>query len=320
MSIISAVTSALSLTASIPQYTPSCTYSSGEHVTTTQIRIQPVYYSESFNLPYPTVIDPFRNNASVTIQPGPTTVITSGQTTATASFVVDPLEFFTIIIGESFPPSPATSSLTTTAAVTTTTPSMIIPPSTVPITSTTTCTLNTVPTPAQADIAAAINQWQTDIQTVNAFLEAALDDFAYTTFNAIRLASEHAYAVAVDEPCQFQTLQNALDVWTIPPNVNSSIYTTYQCAKNDLAGVFGPEVLGNLNNAINDPPGFDPYATRINVNRCCRVLPDVQILFQLASSINPGVPPVANNLVVPIPDTCSLVDCSQFPSRTPCSL
>lgn len=327
MSLI-ALTGALALnTTSTPLYTPTCTYRNGTHVTHTEKRVHHVYYSEEFHLSHSTVIDPFRTGAHVTVGPGPTTIVTSDQLTETVSYLVDPIEEITFSFSFEFPPVTTSDSSSTdipTTTITTTdipipTPpfTMTVPASTLPISFATTCTLSTVATPSQADIANAIDKWQTDIDTINNFLVTAIEFFGYTDFNAMRLAAEQGYSVAVDEPCQFQTLQNALNV-----NPNAPYYADYQCAMMDLGKVFGQQVLGNLNSTIYDPTSFDTFLTRINDFRCCNVLPDVQILFNLADAINPGASPQptnTNGLVVPIPDTCSLVDCSNFPLRSTCT-
>lgn len=299
--------------------------------------MEPLYYSEYFDLPTTTIIDPFRNNHSVTIAPGPTTVVTSTISMHHEGNVAIPTVFIINSAGETViesNPQPGEtviqvvySDISTTQSATTATTSppfsiisfsesiMTIPPTTSPISYATTCTISAVATPVQTDIVNAINQWQQDIGVVNRFLVQAIDNQIFSEFNDMRGAAEIGYGVAIDEPCQFQTLQNALN--NLP--VDSTAYTRYQCANNDLASVFGPQVLGNLLDLITSPPDFPFDISGINIYRCCNVLPDVQILFDLADELYADASSQPASLTVPIPDTCTPNICEGFKPASPCT-
>jgi hypothetical protein len=255
----------------------------------TTVEVQPVYYSE--HIPYNTVIDPLRNGTQLTISYAPTDVVVTGYVTTT------------VLPGASTTSASSTMTSASSATTATSTTSGYPLP--------TGCIVNTTSGTTQQDIAAAIDQWRSDVVYVNGFLEKGN---VYNSSDARRDAALAAYQIAVDEPCQFQTIQNAANAAGL--NNNDTMYT---CARDDLADVFGPGVLDNLAAIINDPDDFAAQAAEINLERCCSVLPDVRILFAKADGIFPGQQPQPQSTSVPVPFTCSDVQCSDNTGASTCA-
>lgn len=284
----------------------------------TTVQVQPIYYSEV--IPYYTVIDPFHNGKNITVTHAPSTVVTTDYLTTTI------LPGSTTQSGSTSGSSASSTSVSTasisstiTSALTSTTPTITSTPSftnttttysTVPISTVTDCALNTTSGTNQQQIAAAIDDWRSDVVFVNNFLETAGN---LTDFNQIRHNAENVYAKAFDEPCQFQTLQNAV------VSGGKGNDTQYLCAKNNLAGIFGSGVLEKLIDIIEDPTVLNARAADINFARCCRVLPDVNILFAKANGIFNGTEPQPKATDAPKPSTCDNVDCSTDPNASNCN-
>lgn len=167
------------------------------------------------------------------------------------------------------------------------------------------CLLDTVSNPSTQDIENAINQWASDVSTVNSFLDAV----AAGTFSTSDPADLQAIASAIlvsasDEPCQFQTLQNNADF-------QGGVVAKLQCAIDDLSSVFQPHVLDNLNDIINNPSDADIVSNAvqdINNFRCCNVLPDVDTLF-LDSAVDSGISDQVP-LSVPREQACASITCT----------
>ncbi|KAK4977889.1 hypothetical protein LTR42_002264 [Elasticomyces elasticus] len=136
-----------------------------------------------------------------------------------------------------------------------------------------TCLLNSVENGATDEqIAASVNQWSSDVQNVNSFLNSA----AGLPVPALVGAANAAFLSAQDEPCQLDTLSN-FDADT----------PATDCATKDLKAIFGVHVLTNLKNIIANPHDAQAVSAAvadINLFRCCSVLPDADILWTGASN------------------------------------
>ncbi|KAK5124201.1 hypothetical protein LTR85_001904 [Meristemomyces frigidus] len=165
-----------------------------------------------------------------------------------------------------------------------------------------TCLLNTVSdNPQEQDVENAINQWNTDVNTVNYFLNMV---GGLTDPGEILTATKNVLSFAQDEPCQFGTLQS------ITGFKGSSVTAAFDCANTDLGNVFQDHVVDNLNTIIGAPSDSDGVATAvadINFFRCCNVLPDADILWRDSAEDN-GLGNVVNT-VAGRPDACSLISC-----------
>ncbi|KAK4550305.1 hypothetical protein LTR36_003272 [Oleoguttula mirabilis] len=166
-----------------------------------------------------------------------------------------------------------------------------------------TCLLDTVSNnPSVQDIENAINQWNDDVNTVNAYL----NDFGNLAGpDAIVSATQQVLLSAQDEPCQFATLTSNSDF------VGGSVTAAFDCANTDLGLVFKEHVLDNLNTIIqnpSDPPTFNAAVGDINFFRCCNVLPDADILWRDSAEDN-GLG-LSVNTVAGRPDACASIDCT----------
>ncbi|KAJ9610081.1 uncharacterized protein PV06_05398 [Exophiala oligosperma] len=148
--------------------------------------------------------------------------------------------------------------------------------------------------PSQAAIAGAINQWNSDVTTVNDFLDVA------TSLQGLHLQLQLVVALraANDEPDQLQILACASDV---------SPSTVAQAAADDLFTGFGPNVLAPLSNILNNPSSITQNLQLINQFRCCNVLPDLDTLWSFTAE-DDGV---ANQvpLSAPRPAACASIHC-----------
>lgn len=272
-------------------------------IPTTTVEIQPVYYSEVF--PYNTIIDPFRNGTLFTVQHAPTTVAISAYLTST---IYPGTTTSSAAITSSTPFSNTTTAISSqsSSSATTDATSTSSPPTPAP-----TCIVDTTSGSNQSQIAAAINQWRQDVINVNSFL-VNVEAEMYNTDTQRRYAAQQALAIASDEPCQFQTIMNA----AAAAGLNSD--PAYTCARDDLASVFQTGVLDRLQAIIDDPGQIYFQEDYININRCCRVLSDVEVLFEKANSIYPNAEPQPDDTDAPVPPTCGRVDCSDNVNESMC--
>ncbi len=116
--------------------------------------------------------------------------------------------------------------------------------------------------PSEVDFTNAINAWNGDVETVNAFLEQApsLDS------TSLLFGLENALTSAQDEPNQLNILTCEI---TIIPG------TASQAGADDLFAGFENNFLVPLGNIIQNPSDADNVATQlhtINQFRCCNVL------------------------------------------------
>ena len=168
----------------------------------------------------------------------------------------------------------------------------------------TTCLLNTVSNPDSTDIENAINQWASDVSTVNNYLNI-IEEGGLSDPNDLLAATQAIFITASDEPCQFQTLKNN------PDAQGANVVPKFACAISDLDGIFGTGVLDQLNDIIADPSNTDTVTTavaNINIARCCNVLPDVDTLF-LDSAVDFGIADQVP-LSVPREDACANIQCT----------
>ena len=168
----------------------------------------------------------------------------------------------------------------------------------------TTCLLNTVSNPDSTDIENAINQWASDVSTVNNYLNI-IEEGGLSDPNDLLAATQAIFVTASDEPCQFQTLKNN------PDAQGDNVVPKFACAISDLDGIFGTGVLDQLNDIIADPSNTDTVTNavaNINIARCCNVLPDVDTLF-LDSAVDFGIADQVP-LSVPREDACANIQCT----------
>ncbi|KAK5132189.1 hypothetical protein LTR08_009312 [Meristemomyces frigidus] len=167
------------------------------------------------------------------------------------------------------------------------------------------CILNSVMNnPQPVDVQASINQWNTDVNMVNAFL----NNVANILHDPAELLSQAqtAFIFASDEPCQLMTLASQTDFST---DVGSST-NSFGCAVNDLMAVFQTHVLNNLVTVTSHPtdvPGAIAAVADINNFRCCNVLPDADVLW-LASADDNGISNVVQ-FTAGRPDACATITC-----------
>lgn len=166
-----------------------------------------------------------------------------------------------------------------------------------------TCLLNSVTSnPSFGDVESSINQWSSDVDTVNTYLNNVanfINDAA-----TLQAATQAVFISAQDEPCQLSTLSSVSDFQ--PAGTDA-----FACAVSDLEVVFGDHVLNNLQTIINSPSDIDSVNAAvgdINFFRCCNVLPDADVLWLDAAADNAlvGTVPITANR----PNACSSIDCS----------
>ena len=165
----------------------------------------------------------------------------------------------------------------------------------------TTCIVNTVTNPSQTDVENSINQWNTDVITVNNFLNTA--NTLLNSSDALLAAAQTANTNAQDEPCQLMTLASQPDFSSGP--------AAFTCAVQDLMNVFQIHVLDNLATIIADPTNTGTVQSAIddiNVFRCCNVLPDASILWQDSAEDN-GIGNVVAT-VAPTENACLNIVCT----------
>ena len=167
------------------------------------------------------------------------------------------------------------------------------------------CIVQTVMNPDTDQVAASINQWNTDVNTVNNFLNGAAALIAGNDSNALVSATQTALTNAQDEPCQLMTLASQPDFSSGP--------AAFTCAVQDLMNVFEVHVLDNLMNIIANPgddTSVQSAVDDINAFRCCNVLPDADILW-LDSADDNGI---SNQVPISAgrPNACSNIICTPF--------
>lgn len=169
-----------------------------------------------------------------------------------------------------------------------------------------TCILQTVMNPDTQQVEDSINQWNTDVNTVNSFLNNAAALIAANNSNALVSATQLALANAQDEPCQLMTLASQSDFSNGP--------AAFTCAVQDLVNVFQLHVLDNLVDIIDSPTDIagivQPAVDDINAFRCCNVLPDANILWADSAEDNG----IANQVQINPnrPDACASITCTPF--------
>ncbi|KIX94664.1 uncharacterized protein Z520_09710 [Fonsecaea multimorphosa CBS 102226] len=152
------------------------------------------------------------------------------------------------------------------------------------------------PDPGSAAIANAINQWNSDVVTVNSFL----DEAASLDTSTLLVDLETALTAAQDEPNQLNVLACESDVAGTPA----------QTAANDLFNGFENNVLVPLGNIIANPSDANNVAMQlqtINQFRCCHVLPDLDVLWS-GTAEDEGVANIVP-ITAPRPNTCASISC-----------
>lgn len=194
---------------------------------------------------------------------------------------------------------------------------------------------NNVPTvdnPTAQDVQTAINEWDTDVTNVNAFLENApneLDDLATLGSKAHAVAS----GFAAEEPNQLGTLTNWFNGDANNPDAATD---AFNCATNDLAVGqtigsttfnFKSLVLDVFDDIVEEAAAGNRDSAEnllnvVNSYRCCNVLPDLDIIWRdsaisadllIQTPITGGVPITAAR-----PNTCSTFDCSTTGGASTC--
>ena len=143
------------------------------------------------------------------------------------------------------------------------------------------CIVQTVINPSTQQVEDSINQWNTDVNTVNAFLNAAPGLIAANNPDALASQAQTAFGNAQDEPCQLMTLASQPGIGT----------DAFECAVTDLMNVFMDHVLVPLMDIIANPGDtatVQSAVDEINGFRCCNVLPDADILWT-DSALNSGI-------------------------------
>lgn len=153
--------------------------------------------------------------------------------------------------------------------------------------------------PGSQAVINAINQWNSDVETVNAFLELAASSGNDPSTLAAHIGS--VISAASDEPNQLQVLACEISVSADPDT---------QDAVNDLFNNFGNLVVAPLEVIqanINDASAVQENLATVNQFRCCNVLPDLDKIW-LFDADDEGV----SNVVIftaPRPSTCAGVPC-----------
>ncbi|KAF7198634.1 hypothetical protein HII31_00373 [Pseudocercospora fuligena] len=160
------------------------------------------------------------------------------------------------------------------------------------------CITDTVNNPNQQQIIDSINQWNSDVNNVNNFLNTA-----HTLSGSdLSSAANNALISASDEPCQLGTLSSISDIGG----------DAFTCAVNDLKNIFGTHVLDNLNKIlsnVDDTSAVTDAINDINLFRCCNVLPDADILFTDASESDGAGDSVQKT--AGRPDACASINCAK---------
>ncbi|KAH0370973.1 hypothetical protein KCU65_g2208, partial [Aureobasidium melanogenum] len=173
------------------------------------------------------------------------------------------------------------------------------------------CMLDSVTNnPSSDDIKASIEQWNIDVNTVNAFLNEAS---GLSHGMQLQNATMQTLLFAQDEPCQLKTLISNSDF--IGGGTDA-----FNCAAMDLMTVFDTHVLQNLRTIIMSPSDSDVIThaiSDINTFRCCNVLPDAKILW-LDSATDAGIADQVNN-TPGLEDACANIDCGTVATAANCT-
>jgi hypothetical protein len=144
-----------------------------------------------------------------------------------------------------------------------------------------TCIVPTVMNLSTQQVEDSINQWNSDVNTVNNFLNQAPGLISANNPDALLAQAQQAFTNAQDEPYQLGTLMTQPGIGT----------DAFECAVTDLNNVFMEKVLVPLTTVISNPGDTATVQTNvetINAFRCCIVLPDVDIIFTDSAS-NSGI-------------------------------
>ena len=181
--------------------------------------------------------------------------------------------------------------------------------------------------PAQSDVEAALNDWNTDVGTVNDFLNSVsnlLSDLPTLATHAQNIVDNFA----TDEPNQLKTLQN----WFTGPEQPDTPPAAFECAFNDLATGqvifadtfnFGARVIDQFNNGIipgaqaGDAESVQSAVDNVNNFRCCNVLPDLDIMWRDAAQ-SAGFSEAEVRFTPSRPTACSSIDCSSIEGASGC--
>lgn len=158
------------------------------------------------------------------------------------------------------------------------------------------CLLPTVMNPSQSDVLASIQQWNSDVNSVNAFLNMA----GSLSGTELQDQAQAAKNSADDEPCQLMTLASQPQFASGPD--------AFTCAASDLMAKFQSEVLDNLSTIINPSSNTSAIASAvgdINIARCCNVLGDASILWQDSAIENNVNGTSGLQTVAPFEDACA---------------
>ncbi|KIW12180.1 hypothetical protein PV08_09456 [Exophiala spinifera] len=153
--------------------------------------------------------------------------------------------------------------------------------------------------PGQVGVINAIIAWNSDVVTVNGFLDSSVT--VLSDPNQILSALQTVLPAAQNEPTQLQVLACESDV--LPG-------TAAQAAVDDLFGGFESNVLVPLMNIMNGADDADTVNSNlhtINQFRCCNVLPDLDTLWT-ATAVDEGVADQVP-LSAPRPNACSIITC-----------
>ena len=181
--------------------------------------------------------------------------------------------------------------------------------------------------PVQSDVQAAINDWNTDVGTVNDFLNSVpnfISDLSTLASHAQNIVDNFA----TDEPNQLNTLHN----WFTGPDSPDIAPNAFNCAFDDLATGqvifaetfdFGAQVIDQFNNGIipgaqaGNADSVQAAVDKVNNFRCCNVLPDLDILWR-DSAISAGFSEADAPFSPARPNACDSVDCSTVRAASTC--
>jgi hypothetical protein len=187
--------------------------------------------------------------------------------------------------------------------------------------------LGEVVIPASSDVQAAINDWHTDVVTVNNFLNG-VHDLLNDLPNLAATAQNIVDNFAKDEPNQLNTLNN----WLTGPEQPDLPSTAFSCAFDDLATGkvvddrtfnFATLVIKQFTDFIiplanaGDADAVTAQAGEVSSYRCCNVLPDLDILWRDAA-ISAGFTEADVPFSPPREDACASIDCSSTTGASTC--
>jgi hypothetical protein len=164
--------------------------------------------------------------------------------------------------------------------------------------------------PSTSQISAAITNWTTDVNTVNAFLNNPSQAGAQ---NALNFAQDEPHELSMSPSSAHGDIHAPLKYdLRFADNRNLAILASicgvtqpYTDAVNNLKAVFGG-VTANLQ-AIIGGGNVESLVEGINNIRCCNVLPDLDVLW-LEAAEQAGIVGTVNTNV-PRPDACAVVQC-----------